>query len=159
MKMGGKPLGPPISSGNCFTGRYSPTYRSPPYLNLFTFFFGYKLICMSDDIQSYSKKITLMLEMNWFELVTGFQTNIWDAAWQTPRWVNSSSPSSYSEEKSPKKTTDHLIFSSKCCHILFQYIDTLPLNVCWIEHLDCHWYQWYGTKDHYIRVIGPRPFI
>ena len=27
MKMGGKPLGPPISSGNCFTGRYSPTYR------------------------------------------------------------------------------------------------------------------------------------
>jgi len=29
MKMGGKPLGPPISSGNCFTGRYSPTYRVP----------------------------------------------------------------------------------------------------------------------------------
>lgn len=29
MKMGGKPLGAPISSGNCFTGRYSPTYRVP----------------------------------------------------------------------------------------------------------------------------------
>jgi len=29
MKMGGKPLGPPISSSNCFTGRYSPTYRVP----------------------------------------------------------------------------------------------------------------------------------
>eukprot|EP00090_Calanus_glacialis_P020259 TRINITY_DN3116_c0_g1_i1.p1 TRINITY_DN3116_c0_g1~~TRINITY_DN3116_c0_g1_i1.p1 ORF type:complete len:393 (+),score=66.16 TRINITY_DN3116_c0_g1_i1:235-1413(+) len=31
MKMGGKPLGPPISSSNCFPGRYSPTYRVPEH--------------------------------------------------------------------------------------------------------------------------------
>ena len=31
MKMGSKPLGPPISSSNCFTGRYSPTYRVPEH--------------------------------------------------------------------------------------------------------------------------------
>ena len=31
MKMGGKPLGPPISSSNCFSGRYSPTYRVPEH--------------------------------------------------------------------------------------------------------------------------------
>ena len=31
MKMAGKPLGPPISSSNCFTGRYSPTYRVPEH--------------------------------------------------------------------------------------------------------------------------------
>ena len=31
MKMASKPLGPPISSSNCFTGRYSPTYRVPEH--------------------------------------------------------------------------------------------------------------------------------
>ena len=29
MMMNSKPLGPTISGTNCFTGRYSPTYRVP----------------------------------------------------------------------------------------------------------------------------------
>ena len=51
--MGGKPLGPPISSGNCFTGRYSPTYRWASalficlnivwFFNLFTFLLIFNL--------------------------------------------------------------------------------------------------------------------